>query len=109
MLPVSAWCSPTGRSSSSRSREVLRRAGIQAGDVIISVNGRNIDKASDFATMIAAMVPESIVNLSTYRDGQPMEIKLMLGSGKCPRAQHGGVPVLARESRAHLHMPLRNV
>jgi hypothetical protein len=48
--------------------------------------------------MIAAMAPESIVNLSTYRDGQPMEIKLMLGSGKCPRAQHGGLPVVARHS-----------
>jgi S1-C subfamily serine protease len=72
--------------------------GIRAGDVIVSMNGTNIEKASDFATMIAEMAPETIVHLATYRDGQPMEFHVMLGSGKCPHAQHGGLPVLARES-----------
>jgi serine protease Do len=73
-------------------------AGIQAGDVVTSVNGTNIDKASDFATMIAAMAPETIVHLATYRDGQPMELHVVLGSGKCPRARQGGLPILARQS-----------
>jgi serine protease Do len=86
------------------------RAGIQAGDVITSVNGTNIDKATDFAGLIAAMAPGTIVHLATYRDGQPMEVDLLLGSGKCPQAQHGGLagsgaPVL----RAGTQMPLRNV
>jgi S1-C subfamily serine protease len=70
----------------------------QIGDVITSINGTNIDEASDFAKMIAGMAPETIVHLATYRDGQPMELQLMLGSGKCPRAQHGGLPVVARQS-----------
>ena len=73
-------------------------AGIQPGDVITSINGTNIDKASDFATMIAAFAPQTIVHLATYRDGQRMELDVMLGAGKCPRAQHGGLPVLARQS-----------
>jgi len=73
-------------------------AGIQAGDAITSVNGTNIEKASDFAKMIAEIAPETIVHLATFRDGQPMELHVMLGSGKCPRAQHGGLPVLARQS-----------
>jgi serine protease Do len=73
-------------------------AGIQAGDVITRINGTPIIKASDFAAMISAMSPETIVSLSTYRDGQMIEVKLMLGSGKCPSGQHGGVLAPARFS-----------
>jgi C-terminal processing protease CtpA/Prc len=73
-------------------------AGIQAGDVITSVNGTNIDKASDFATMIARMAPDTIVHLAIYRDGQPTERDVVLGAGKCPGARQGGLPVPARRS-----------
>jgi membrane-associated protease RseP (regulator of RpoE activity) len=73
-------------------------AGIRAGDVITSVNGTNIDKASDFAKMIAGMAPETIVYLATYRDSQPMELQITLGSGKCPPAQDGSLSVLAFQS-----------
>jgi S1-C subfamily serine protease len=74
------------------------QAGIQAGDVLTSVNGTNVEKAADFAKMIAELAPETIVNLQTYRDGQIIERQIMLGSGKCPPAQHGSLPVLARQS-----------
>jgi len=73
-------------------------AGIQAGDVITRINGMPIMKTSDFAAMISAMSPETIVSLSTYRDGQMIEVKLTLGSGKCPSGQHGGVLVPVRFS-----------
>jgi serine protease Do len=73
-------------------------AGIQAGDVITSIDGANVEKASDFATMIAGMAPQTIIHLLTYRDGQPMERKVVLGLGRCPRAKQGGLPVLARQS-----------
>jgi serine protease Do len=62
-------------------------AGIQAGDVITSINGAAIERAGDFDTMIAGMAPETIVHLATFRDGQRIELPVMLGSGKCPRAQ----------------------
>jgi membrane-associated protease RseP (regulator of RpoE activity) len=65
--------------------------GIQAGDVITAINGMPIMHSSDFATMISAMSPDTIVHLSTYRDGQSIEVQVMLGAGKCPSAQHGGV------------------
>jgi S1-C subfamily serine protease len=64
-------------------------AGIQAGDVLTSVNGTNIEKAADFAKMIAELAPETIVHLQTYRDGQIIERQIMLGSAKCPPAEHG--------------------
>jgi serine protease Do len=73
-------------------------AGIQAGDVITRINGMPVMKTGDFATMISAMSPETIVSLNTYRDGQMIEVKLMLGSGKCPSGQHGGVLVPVRFS-----------
>jgi S1-C subfamily serine protease len=73
-------------------------AGIQAGDVVTTINGAPIMKASDFAAMISAMSPETMVFLSTYRDGQMIEVKLMLGSGKCPTGQHGGVLIPVRLS-----------
>jgi serine protease Do len=74
------------------------QAGIQAGDVITRINGMPIMKTGDFAAMISAMSPETIVSLSTYRDGQVIEVKLTLGSGKCPTGQHGGVLVPVRFS-----------
>jgi serine protease Do len=73
-------------------------AGIQAGDVITSINGANVMRSSDFASMISAMAPSTPVSLNTYRDGQMIEVKLRRGSGKCPSAQHGGVLVPARSS-----------
>src|SRR5271169_5441138 len=63
-------------------------AKIQAGDVITSINGSPVMRSSDFATMISAMAPNSIVYLSTFRDGQMIEVKLTLGSGKCASEQH---------------------
>jgi serine protease Do len=59
-------------------------AGIEAGDVITSIEGSPLMKADDFATIIAAMSPGTIVHLSTWRDGQLMEKSLTLGSGRCP-------------------------
>ena len=85
-------------------------AGIQAGDVIVAVNGTIIEKASDFATMIAAMAPETTVHLATYRDGLSMELDVMLGSGKCPRAQQrGSLQIPARQSRVWTEHAVRAV
>jgi membrane-associated protease RseP (regulator of RpoE activity) len=67
-------------------------AGIQAGDVVTAINGSPVMRSSDFATMIAAMAPNTTAYLSTFRDGQMIEVKLMVGSGKCPSGQRGGDP-----------------
>jgi serine protease Do len=71
-------------------------AKIQAGDVITSVNGSPVMRSSDFAAMISAMAPNTMVYLSTFRDGQMIEVQVMLGSGKCASEQHGGVLLPAR-------------
>jgi serine protease Do len=64
-------------------------AGIQAGDVVTAINGAPVMRSSDFATTIAAIAPNTTANLSTSRDGQTIEVMLMVGSGKCPSEQHG--------------------
>ena len=65
-------------------------AGIQAGDVITAINGSPVMRSSDFAAMIAAMAPNTTANLTTSRDGQTIEVMLMVGSGKCPSEQRSG-------------------
>src|SRR6516165_8097660 len=74
------------------------KAGIEAGDVIITINGSPLGSPRDFATTIAAMAPGTNIYLRTYRNRQPMSISLILGRGKCPQvhecrimfALHGG-------------------
>jgi serine protease Do len=73
-------------------------AGIEAGDVVTSINGSPIMRSSDFATMISAIAPNTLVHLSTFRDGQMIEVKVMLGFGKCPEERHGGVLVPVRST-----------
>jgi serine protease Do len=64
-------------------------AGIEAGDVITAVNGTPLASSADFARIIAAMAPGDTVNLSTARDGQPNELALTVGAGKCPARRPG--------------------
>ena len=59
---------------------------IEEGDVLTKVNGAPLQQATDFAGIIAAMAPGTMVYLYTYRDGQPRQVALVLGAGPC----HGG-------------------
>jgi serine protease Do len=65
--------------------------GIQAGDVVTAINGMPIMRSRDFAGMIAAYAPDTRIDLSTFRDGQMIVVKVVLGSGKCPSQQRGGL------------------
>jgi S1-C subfamily serine protease len=58
-------------------------AGIQAGDVLTTVNGNPLEKSIDLAGIIAAMAPGDTVNLGISRNGQRIEVALMVGQGKC--------------------------
>jgi S1-C subfamily serine protease len=65
------------------------RARIEAGDVITAINGSTLVRSSDFATTIARMAPGSTVHLTTWRNGELIERKLVLGSSACPRRSGG--------------------
>jgi len=60
-------------------------AGIESGDVITAITAASLTSACDFATTISKMSPGTIVHFTTWRNGELMEIKLTLGSSKCPR------------------------
>ena len=55
------------------------KAGIKAGDVITSVDGRPVKDARDLAKRIGAMAPGSAVKLEIVRDGKHQTLSLSLG------------------------------
>jgi hypothetical protein len=67
-------------------------AGIEAGDILTTINGVPLEKSSDFNGIIAAQAPGSTVYLNTWRDGQLMGRKLVLGASACPVQASGNPP-----------------
>jgi predicted metalloprotease with PDZ domain len=64
------------------------KAGIAEGDVITAINGSPLMSSSDFATIISAMAPGSMVYLRTFRNGELIEVQAVLGSSTCPTKRH---------------------
>jgi serine protease Do len=55
------------------------KAGLEAGDAILAVNGEEIDDARELARTIAGYPPETTVDLKVWRDGKPVDMKVTLG------------------------------
>ena len=58
-------------------------AHIEEGDVLTAINGSPLMRSSDFAEILSMMAPGTSVYLNTWRDGEAMQVKLMLGSAQC--------------------------
>ncbi len=54
------------------------KAGLEAGDIIRSVNGNEIATSSDLPPRIGAMAPGSKVTLGILRDGKPRDVVVTL-------------------------------
>jgi serine protease Do len=66
------------------------KAGIQAGDLITTLNGEAVKDARDLARKIGAMAPGSNVTLGTLRKGDAKTVSLTLGElPQEPRARAG--------------------
>jgi serine protease Do len=53
-------------------------AGLKAGDIILSVDGKEVSTSNQLQTMIASKYPGDIVTLKLYRDGKTIEKKVTL-------------------------------
>jgi len=54
-------------------------AGIQAGDVILEVNGKAIESARDLTRVIGQMAPEETARIVLWREGEKKEVSVEVG------------------------------
>jgi serine protease Do len=55
------------------------KAGLQAGDVILKLNGKTVSDADELPPMIGSLSPGEAVNLSVWRKGSERELSVKLG------------------------------
>jgi serine protease Do len=55
-----------------------QQAGIQEGDVIIKVNGTQIDYQHSFESMVSSQAPNSVLSLELLRNGADMVVTIVL-------------------------------
>ncbi|MGF1449294.1 MAG: DegQ family serine endoprotease [Opitutales bacterium] len=89
-------------------------AGLRHGEIILEVNGQQVDSASDLRFKISRLEPGSEVRLRVFRDGAPEEISVILGDREGMLAASGissggseAVPVLDGVSMRVLNSDLR--
>ncbi len=56
------------------------RAGMKQGDLIRTLDGREVQSATQFRNQVAALAPGSQVRLEVTRDGKPMPLSAELGA-----------------------------
>jgi len=61
-------------------------AGIEQGDVVTAINGSPLMRSTDFADIISMIAPGTPVYLDTSRNGEAMQVKLIVGSTKCGKS-----------------------
>lgn len=71
------------------------RGGLEAGDVILSVNGNEVDQSSTLPRLIGQVPPGSEVELTLLRDGERREEVVTLG--EWPDARGGAAASAAEE------------
>ncbi|HMB32050.1 MAG TPA: PDZ domain-containing protein, partial [Desulfohalobiaceae bacterium] len=63
------------------------KAGIKVGDVILSVDGQDIDDAGDLTRTIGRISPGKTISMSIWRKGNRKEIQVTLGERSSQIAQ----------------------
>jgi len=74
------------------------KAGVEAGDVVTAVNGRQVKDARELARIIAGLVPGSTAKLDLVHKGQGKVVSLTLA--QLPNTQEAKADVEADEKRA---------
>ena len=82
------------------------KAGIEAGDVITSVNGNEVKDSRDLARTISTMAPGSQVKLEVLHNGQSGAVTLTLGELPNDRQAKAGDAQPSQENAATPHLGL---
>jgi serine protease Do len=75
------------------------KAGLRSGDVVLKLNGQDVDSTGQFRNAVAAAGSGATVKLDVLRDGKPMTVEAKLGElpeeqSKVARGDNGGQPGL---------------
>jgi serine protease Do len=70
------------------------KAGVKAGDVILSFNGTEIGDSSELPPLVGSTAPGSRARISVFRDGKTLELPLVVGE------LDEGTPAAPRETAA---------
>ncbi|MDE2367996.1 MAG: DegQ family serine endoprotease [Burkholderiales bacterium] len=70
------------------------KAGVEAGDIIVKVDGRAVDKSSDLPRMIGAVKPGTRATLQVFRRGASKDLGVTVAELESDRPAHapGGEP-----------------
>lgn len=68
------------------------KAGLQAGDVVLGVNGQKVDSSADLPRIIGELKPGSVVRLSIWRDRKARELNVTLGEQVAERSLAAATP-----------------
>jgi len=60
------------------------KAGIQSGDVILSINGQPISRSIDLSARVAELRPGTKATLGVWRNGKSRDLEVALGEAKTP-------------------------
>ena len=66
--------------------QVAARAGLQANDVIVSFNGKDIQGADDFLQELVVHQPGNQIRLGIIRGGQSQSVTVTLGEAPVQRS-----------------------
>jgi S1-C subfamily serine protease len=55
------------------------KAGLKTGDVILELNGKDVNDTNEFRNQIAARTPGTEVSLSIWRNGKQQQVRVRLG------------------------------
>lgn len=68
------------------------RAGLQPGDVIVRIQGKEVTRSSDLPAQVAALKPGTVATLDVIRDGKPKTLAVTIGEMKETTLAKNGNP-----------------
>ncbi|HEY2020617.1 DegQ family serine endoprotease [Paraburkholderia sp.] len=83
------------------------KAGLQPGDVILSVNGDEVSDSSDLPAKIAGLAPGSSATLKVWRDKASKDVKVTIGSFSDAKLASAGKAEQQTELQGRLGVAVR--